>query len=88
MVRACAHAARVTHFIATAASRSCQGVAQLLRRAWETHPAQLMCNAAGLSLRGQAEGEANHTVRFSHTPGPSRRPEHTTMASCGGPCFA
>ena len=35
-----------------------------------------------------ARGEANQIVRFSQTPGPRRRPEHTTMASWGRPVFA
>jgi hypothetical protein len=37
---------------------------------------------------GWFSGVANHTVRFSHSPGPSRLPEHTTIASWWGPLVA
>jgi hypothetical protein len=43
---------------------------------------------AGFVQAGWSSRVANQTVRFSHSPGPSRLPEHTTIASWWGPLVA
>jgi hypothetical protein len=62
MTRPSARAARVTRLVATAASRTCHGVTQLLGKAWQRHRALLLRNAAYAAATGAAAADIVNQV--------------------------
>jgi hypothetical protein len=62
MTRPSGRAARVTRLVATAASRTCHVVTQLLGKAWQGHRALLLRNAAYAAAMGAAAADIVNQV--------------------------
>lgn len=57
-----------------------RGTQAVLNESWP-----LSDKAGGHAREWGYAGEANQIVRWVHSPGPRRLPEHTSSASWGGP---